>query len=100
MIRLQETNALIEHCWQQLLQLHKSLAELEKFNTQGWQFLKQAHRLPSTANTTCSQSIDPERWRKRAEEARALADISTDATAKRSLLDIAAAYETLANPPS
>ena len=100
MIRLQETNALIEHCWQQLLQLHKSLAELEKFNTQGWQLLKQAHRLPSTANTTCSQSIDPERWRKRAEEARVLADITGDATAKRSLLDIAAAYETLANPPS
>ena len=100
MIRPQQTNALIEHCWQQLLQLHKSLAELEKFNTQGWQFLNQAHRLPSTANTTSSQSIDPERWRKSAEEARALADISTDATAKRSLLDIAAAYETLANPPS
>jgi hypothetical protein len=72
MIRSQQTNALIEHCWKQLLQLHKSLAELEKFN--------------------------PDGWRKRAEEARALATTTADATAKRSLLDIAAAYETLAKP--
>jgi hypothetical protein len=43
----QQVNALIDHCWRQLLQLHKSLAELEKFN--------------------------PDGWRKRAEEARALA---------------------------
>ena len=68
----QQVNALIEHCWRQLLQLHKSLAELEKFN--------------------------PESWRKRAEEARALANTTADATAKRSLLDIADAYETLAKP--
>ena len=68
----QQVNVLIEHCWQQLLQLHKSLAELEKFN--------------------------PDGWRKRAEEARALADNTADATAKRSLLDIADAYETLAKP--
>jgi len=68
----QQVNALMEHCWKQLLQLHKSLAELEKFNSDG--------------------------WRKRAEEARALADITADATAKRSLLDIADAYETLAKP--
>ena len=97
MIRLQETNALIEHCWQQLLQLHKSLAELEKFNSQGWQFLKQAHRLPSTANTTCSQRIDPESWRKRAEEARALADMITNTEAKRSLAEIADTYEAVAS---
>ena len=68
----QQVNALIDHCWRQLLQLHKSLAELEKFN--------------------------PDGWRKRAEEARALADSTADATAKRSLLDIADAYDTLANP--
>jgi hypothetical protein len=100
-------NALFEDCWQQLLQLHKSLAELEKFNAQGWQFLKQAHRLPSTANTTCAKSIDPESWRidlgswrKRAEEARLLADITADTNARRSLLDIADAYDALANAPS
>jgi hypothetical protein len=68
----QQVNALIEHCWKQLLQLHKSLAELEK--------------------------LSPDGWLKRAEEARALADITPDATAKRSLLDIADAYETLAKP--
>jgi hypothetical protein len=70
----QQVNALMEHCWKQLLQLHKSLAELEKFN--------------------------PDGWRKRAEEARALAEITADATAKRSLLDIAAAYDALVNPPN
>jgi hypothetical protein len=72
MIRPQQTNALIEHCWKQLLQLHKSLAELEKFN--------------------------PDGWRKRAEQARALAAATADATAKRSLMDIADAYESLAKP--
>jgi hypothetical protein len=70
----QQVDALIEHCWRQLLQLHKSLAELEKFN--------------------------PDGWRKRADEARALADLTADATAKRSLMDIAAAYDALINPPS
>jgi hypothetical protein len=105
MLTPQQMNALIDDCWKQLLQLHKSLTELEKFNAQGREFLKQARRLPSTVNTTCSQSIDPESWRidlkswrKRAEEARALADITADATAKRSLLYIADAYETLAKP--
>jgi len=100
----QQVNSLIEHCWRQLLQLHKSLAELEKFNTQGWQFLKQAHRLlgqahrlPSTANTTCSKRIDPKSWRKRAEEARALADMITNTEAKRSLAEIADTYEALAS---
>ena len=89
----EKTNALIKDCWQQLLQLHKSLAELEMLNTQ-------AHRLPSTVNATCAKSIDPESWRKRAAEARSLATIVADADANRSLLDIADAYDTLATPPS
>jgi len=93
MLNPQQMNALREQCWQQLLQLHKSLAELEMINTQ-------AHRLPLTAITTCSKSIDPESWRKRAAEARALADITADANAKRSLLEIADAYDALAKPPS
>jgi hypothetical protein len=70
----QQVDALMEHCWRQLLQLHKSLAELEQFN--------------------------PDGWRKRADEARALADLTPDATAKRSLMDIAAAYDALINPPN
>jgi hypothetical protein len=90
-----QTKTLREHCWQQLLQLHKSLAELEMLGTQ-----RQAHRLPLTVNTTCAKSIDHGSWRKRAEEARTLASIAADARAKRSLLDIADAYDTLANPPS
>jgi hypothetical protein len=95
MLKPQQTNALVKDCWQQRLQLHKSLAELEMLNTQ-------AHRLPSTANTTCSKSIDPASWRKRAAEARTLASIAADANAdaNRSLLDIADAYDTLANPLS
>ena len=111
MARAPEIGLLIADCWQQLLQLHKSLAELKKFNTQGWQFLTQAHRLlgqahrllgqahrlPSTANTTCSKRIDPESWRKRAEEARALADMITNTEAKRSLAEIADCYEALAS---
>ena len=104
MARAPEIGLLIADCWQQLLQLRKSLAELEKFNTQGWQFLTQAHRLlgqahrlPSTANTTCSKRIDPDSWRKRAEEARALADMITNTEAKRSLAEIADTYEALAS---
>ena len=93
MLNPQQMNALREQCWQQLLQLHKSLAELEMINTQ-------AHRLPLAVITTCSKSIDPESWRKRAAEARALADITADANAKRSLLEIADAYDALAKPPS
>ena len=100
MLDSQQTDALREQCWQQLLQLHKSLAELEMLNTQGWEFLGQAHQLPLTVITTCSKSIDPESWRKRAAEARALADITADANAKRSLLEIADAYDALAKPPS
>jgi hypothetical protein len=100
MLNPQQTNAPIKDCWRQLLQLHKCLAELEKFNTQGRKFLDQAHRLPSTADTTHSKSIDPESWRKRAEEARTLADVTADAMARRSFLDIADAYDTLANAPS
>jgi hypothetical protein len=93
MLTPQQTNALIEDCWQQLLQLDKSLAELEMLNIQ-------AYRLPLTLNTTCAASVDPERWRKRAAEARALASIAADANANRSLLDIADAYDALATPPS
>ena len=93
MLNPQQMDALIEDCWQHLLRLHKSLAELEMLNTQ-------AHRLPLTLNTTCAASIDPERWRKRAAEARALAGIAADADANRSLLDIADAYDTLATPTS
>jgi hypothetical protein len=100
MLTPQQTNAPVKDCWQQLLRLHKSLAELEKFNTQGWEFLGQVQRLPSTADTACSKSIDPESWRKRAEEARALADITADAVARRSFLDIADAYDALADAPS
>src|SRR6516225_7390800 len=100
MLNPQQTNAPTGDCWRQLLQLHKSLAELERFNTQGWDFLGQAQRLPSTADTICSKSIDPESWLKRAEEARALADVTADAVARRSLLDIADAYDALANTPS
>ena len=111
MPRAPEIGLLIADCWQQLLQLHKSLAELKKFNTQGWQFLTQAHRLlgqahrllgqahrlPSTANTTCSKRIDPESWRKRADEARALANLIANTEAKRSLAEIAYTYEALAS---
>ena len=100
MLKPQQTKALLKDCWQQLLQLHKSLAELEQFNTQGRKFLDHAHRLPSAVNTTCAKSIDSESWRKRAEEARALADITADTNARHSLLDIADAYDTLANAPS
>jgi hypothetical protein len=100
MLNPQQTNVPAKDCWQQLLQLHKSLAELEMINTQGWEFLGQAHRLPSTADTTRSKSIDPESWRKRAQEARALAGVTADAIAMRSYLDIADAYDTLADAPS
>jgi len=93
MLTPQQANAFVKDCWQHLLRLHKSLAELEMLNTQ-------ANRLPLTLNTTCAKSIDPESWRKRAAEARALASITADADAdaNRSLLDIADAYDTLANP--
>jgi hypothetical protein len=44
-----------------------------------------------------SQRIDPEVWRKRADEARALANIITNTEAKRSLAEIADTYEALAS---
>jgi hypothetical protein len=104
MTRAPEIGLLIADSWQQLFLLHKSLAELKMFNTQGWQFLTQAHRLlgqahrlPSTANTTCSKRIDPEIWRKRANEARALANLIANTEAKRSLAEIADCYEALAS---
>jgi hypothetical protein len=44
-----------------------------------------------------SQRIDPEVWRKRAEEARALANMIANTEAKRSLAEIADSYEALAS---
>jgi len=43
-----------------------------------------------------SKISDPGYWRRRAEEARTLADKLTDAQAKRKMLTIAEDYETLA----
>jgi hypothetical protein len=90
-----QTQALIEDCWQQLFKLHKSLAELKKINAQGWEFLNQAFQFPPTANAIRPESIDPAIWRKRADQARALANMSTNTQAKRSLAEIADSYEAL-----
>ena len=92
-----QTQALIEDCWQQLFKLHKSLAELKKINAQGWEFLNQAFQFPLTANAIRPESIDPANWRKRADEARALADMIANTEAKRSLAQIADTYEALAS---
>jgi hypothetical protein len=43
-----------------------------------------------------SKVSDPQHWRRRAEEARTLADELTDAELKRKMLKIAEGYETLA----
>ena len=43
-----------------------------------------------------SKINDPQYWRRRAEEARTLADELTDPDAKRKMLNIAKDYETLA----
>jgi hypothetical protein len=43
-----------------------------------------------------SKVSHPQHWRRRAEEARTLADELTDAEAKRKMLKIAEDYETLA----
>jgi hypothetical protein len=43
-----------------------------------------------------SKFKDPQHWRRRAEEARTLADELTDAEAKRKMLKIAEDYEALA----
>ena len=97
MARTPEIGLLIADCWQQLFLLHKSLAELKNINAQGWEFLNQAFQFPLTANAIRPASIDPEVWRKRADEARALADIITNTEAKRSLAEIADTYEALAS---
>ena len=46
-----------------------------------------------------SKVSDPQHWRRRAEEARTLADELTVADAKRKMLKIAEDYETLARRP-
>ena len=97
MARAPETGVLIDDCWQQLFKLHKSLAELKKINAQGWEFLDQAFQFPLTAHTIRPESIDPANWRKRADEARALANIIANTQAKRSLAEIADCYEALAS---
>jgi hypothetical protein len=97
MPRAPEIWLLFADCWQQLFQLHKSLAELKKTNAHGWEFLEQGDRFPQIPSAINSQPIDPEVWRKRADEARALANIITNTEAKRSLADIADTYEALAS---
>ncbi|MGB7918300.1 MAG: hypothetical protein WCF79_23925 [Rhodomicrobium sp.] len=97
MARTPEIAHLIEDCWQQLFKLHKSLAALKKINAQGWEFLNQAFQFQPTANAIRPASIDSAIWRKRAEEARSLVDTMRTAEAKRSLAEIADAYEALAS---
>jgi hypothetical protein len=95
--RAPEIGLLIADCWRQLFLLHKSLAELKRTNAYSWGFLEQGCRFPRTPSVMSSQRIDPEVWRKRADEARALANIITNTEAKRSLAEIADTYEALAS---
>jgi len=97
MARAPEIGLLIADCWQQLFQLHRSLSELKKTIAHGWGFLEQGDRFPQIPSAINSQRIDPEVWRKRAEEARALANIIINTEAKRSLAEIADTYEALAS---
>ena len=92
-----EIGLLIADCWQQLFLLHKSLAELQKINAQGWEFLNQAFQFPPTVNASRPESIDPAIWRKRSEEARSLVHAMRNAEAKRSILEIADSYEAMAS---
>ena len=46
---------------------------------------------------TPSPVSDPAHWRRRADEARRMADLYQDDSAKRTLMDIAASYEEVAN---
>jgi hypothetical protein len=96
MARAPEIGLLIADCWQQLFLLHKSLAELKRTNA-GWNLLEQGDRFPRIPSVINSQRIDPEVWRKRANEARALANMITNTEAKRSLAEIADTYEALAS---
>ena len=97
MARAPEIGLLIADCWQQLFLLHKSLAELRRTNAYSWYLLEQGDRFRQIPSVINSQGIDPEVWRKRAEEARALANIITNTEAKRSLAEIADCYEALAS---
>ena len=97
MARAPEIGLLIADCWQQLFLLHKSLAELKRTNAYSWGLLEQGDRLPQIPSVISSQRIDPEVWRKRAEEARSLVDAMRTAEAKRSILEIANSYEAMAS---
>jgi hypothetical protein len=97
MARSPEIAHLIDDCWQQLFLLHKSLAELKRTNAYSWELLEQGDRLRRIPSVIDSQRIDAEVWRKRAEEARILANITANAEAKRSLAQIADSYEALAS---
>jgi hypothetical protein len=98
MARAPETGLLIADCWQQLFLLHKSLAELKRANAYSWGLLEQGDRLPPRIpSVISSHRIDPEVWRKRAEEARSLVDTMRTAEAKRSILEIADSYEAMAS---
>jgi hypothetical protein len=90
------TSLLIEDCWQELFKLQKTLAEVKRVNAEGWAFLKQARRPSLSADVADFSRIDPAVWRKRAEEARALADVTGNAGTKNALLEIAKSYEDLA----
>ena len=97
MARAPEIGLLIADCWQQLFLLHKSLAELKRTNAHGWTLLEQGERFRQIPSVINSQRIDPEVWRKRANEARALANLIANTEAKRSLAEIANTYEALAS---
>ena len=97
MARAPEIGLLFADCWQQILQLHKSLADLERTNAYSWNLLEQGDRFRQIPSVVNSQRIDPEVWRKRANEARALANLIANTEAKRSLAEIADTYEALAS---
>jgi hypothetical protein len=97
MPRAHEIGLLIADCWQQLFLLHKSLAELKRTNAYSWYLLEQGDRFSRIPSVISSQRIDPEIWRKRANEARALANLIANTEAKRTLAEIADTYEALAS---
>jgi hypothetical protein len=97
MARAPEIGLLIADCRQQLFLLHKSLAELKRTNAYSRALLEQGDRFPRIPSAINLQRIDPEVWRKRANEARALANMITNTEAKRSLAEIADTYEALAS---
>jgi hypothetical protein len=92
-----EIRLLIADCWQRLFLLHKSLAELKRTNACSWDLLEQGHRFPRIPSVISSQRIEPEVWKKIADEARALANLIANTEAKRSLAEIANTYEALAS---